>query len=370
MTMFCVWFLGYAYRCPSKGITINVREPNISFGKMNYSHQKSAIAPSLFFNFAWIHLSSFVVPFELCIHVAMGHDLSRIEDEGGAEACEGMMAQEMNHGKAQLLYSKAAEKDFNFPAGYRKLYKSMLMNSPSQLSLAIIAYLESSLVMYTTLLASNTWIFEFLYPDKKMQWLWAWHFMEETEHCWDSVEDALGRSNAPLLWMVCPITSLYFLVVFSTHCLVESVLYAPLQLLNPLALIPNLCTWIFGFTIVAPSMIVNNALRLLLRMKPSDDVYTKTSKSFRETIYLEICGDDMFKTTHVQIPHKNIKHRESQTFRGFPMTKRGSIRNSLVFGTTVTRNPQKDGRMGSFVNKSAGENIPLTALRNRRMWRA
>ena len=26
MTTFCIWFLGYAYRGPSKGITINVRE--------------------------------------------------------------------------------------------------------------------------------------------------------------------------------------------------------------------------------------------------------------------------------------------------------------------------------------------------------
>ena len=48
------------------------------------------------------------------------------------------MAQEMNHGKAQLLYTKAAEKDFGFPSGYRKLFKGLLMNVPSQLSLAIV----------------------------------------------------------------------------------------------------------------------------------------------------------------------------------------------------------------------------------------
>lgn len=72
MTTFCIWFLGYAYRGPSKGITINVREPKqVSFGKLNYSHDKSAMAPSLFYNFAWIHLSAFLVPFEMCIHIVM-----------------------------------------------------------------------------------------------------------------------------------------------------------------------------------------------------------------------------------------------------------------------------------------------------------
>lgn len=69
--LFCVWLLGYAYHGPSKCITINVREPKASFGKKNYSHSKSGTAPALFFNFTWIHLSSFMVPFELCIHVIM-----------------------------------------------------------------------------------------------------------------------------------------------------------------------------------------------------------------------------------------------------------------------------------------------------------
>lgn len=33
ITLFCMWSLGYAYRGPSMGITINVREPKTSFGK-------------------------------------------------------------------------------------------------------------------------------------------------------------------------------------------------------------------------------------------------------------------------------------------------------------------------------------------------
>lgn len=270
------------------------------------------------------------------------------------------MAQEMNHGKAQLLYSKAAERDFNFPAGYRKIYKWILMNAPSQVSLTIVCFLESGLVMYNALLASNPWIFKVLYPDEKMQWLWAWHLLEETEHCWDSVEDSLERTNTIYLWTICPLLSVYFMMLFSACSLVEGVLYAPLSLLNPFDLIPNICTWIFGFTIVVPSIIANNFLRLILRMRPNDKVYTKTSKTLRETIYLKICGDDMFKTTHVQLPHKNLKTRESVTFSQFQMTNRGSIRNSLAFGM-LARKSQKGSELVSFVNKSTGENILLDA---------
>lgn len=71
VALFSAWLLEYAYRGPSKGVTINVREPKASFGRKNYSHSKSGVAPALFFNFAWIHFSSFLVPFELCIHVVM-----------------------------------------------------------------------------------------------------------------------------------------------------------------------------------------------------------------------------------------------------------------------------------------------------------
>lgn len=272
------------------------------------------------------------------------------------------MAQEMNHGKAQLLYSKAAEKDFGFPPGYRKLFKGLLLNVPSQVSLAIVCCVESALVMYTALLASYPSLFKAFYPDTKTQWLWAWHFLEETEHCWDSVEDSLERTTAPILWMTWPLLSVYFMIVFSTSCLVESILYAPLSLLNPLTFIPNLCTWILGFTIIAPSIVVNNALRLLLRMKPSDESYTDTTKKYRQEIYLKICGDEMFQTTHVQLPHKNLKNRESVTLSQFPMTNRGSIRNSLVFNQTKMQSSRKLDRCSvSFVNQSLGENIVLSA---------
>lgn len=88
------------------------------------------------------------------------------------------MAQEMNHGKAQLLFSRSAEKDFGFPAGYRKLYKWVLLNVPTQVSLAIVCNLESAFVVFTSLLSSNPWIFKRMYPDTETNWLWAWHFME------------------------------------------------------------------------------------------------------------------------------------------------------------------------------------------------
>ena len=71
VALFSVWLLEFAYRGPSKGISINVREPKASFGRKNYSHRKSAVAPALFFNFSWIHLSALLVPFELCIHIVM-----------------------------------------------------------------------------------------------------------------------------------------------------------------------------------------------------------------------------------------------------------------------------------------------------------
>ena len=95
------------------------------------------------------------------------------------------MAQEMNHGKAQLLFSRSAEKDFGYPAGYRKLYKWVLLNVPAQVALAVVCLVESSLVMYTSLLSSNPWLFKLLYPDKETNWLWAWHFMEgKSNVCW------------------------------------------------------------------------------------------------------------------------------------------------------------------------------------------
>ena len=78
------------------------------------------------------------------------------------------MAQEINRGKAQLLFSRAAEKDFGFPRGYRKLYKRILFNVPSQvsLSLSVVCFLESSLVMFNSLLPSSTWLHVPLQGDK------------------------------------------------------------------------------------------------------------------------------------------------------------------------------------------------------------
>lgn len=71
VTLAVGWFLKYAYHAPSKGVTINVREPKNSFGKMNYSMDVSGMSTSLFWNFAWFNLSAFLVPFELCIHIIM-----------------------------------------------------------------------------------------------------------------------------------------------------------------------------------------------------------------------------------------------------------------------------------------------------------
>mmetsp|Transcript_40495 Transcript_40495/g.95113 ORF Transcript_40495/g.95113 Transcript_40495/m.95113 type:complete len:336 (+) Transcript_40495:181-1188(+) len=264
-----------------------------------------------------------------------------------------MMAQEMNHGKAQLLYSRAAEKDFGFPAGYRKLYKWILMNAPSQVTLAIVCYLENGFVIFTALLSSKAWLFKALFPDKETDWLWAWHLMEESEHCWDSVEDALGRTQVLVLWAMWPLLSAYFLLFFFSNCVVESLLCGQLiRQLNPLALIPNICVWVFGFAVLAPSIALSNFLRLILHMKPSDDAYNRNVKNWRTNIYLNIC-DDQFKTTHVQLPHKELVDRESKSMSHFPKSKRGSIRNSLAF------------RAVPFVKNNTGEDMILNKLQEK-----
>lgn len=185
----------------------------------------------------------------------------------------------------------------------------------------------------------------------------------ETEHCWDSVEDALERTSTLMLWVTWPVVSAYFFLLFFSTCFVESLLYGPLlHLLNPLALIPNIFTWVFGFTVVVPSIVVSNFLRLILRMRPSDDSYTKTSKNWRLNIYLNTCNDD-FKTTHVQLPHKKLEDRDSDTLSQFPRTARGSIRNSLAFKGMLSH------RRSTFVDNSTGENIALDSEQEKRVKR-
>ena len=151
--------------------------------------------------------------------------------------------------------------------------------------------------------------------------------------------------------------------MFFSTCVVESILCGQLiRQLNPLVFIPNICVWVFGFTAVAPSMIANNFLMVLLRVKPSDEAYARTAKNWRTNIYLKIC-DDQFKTTHVQLPHRELNDRDSKTLDQFPKTNRGSIRNSLAFNALRLR--RTPARRVSFRNNSTGEDMILNNQQGR-----
>mmetsp|Transcript_8541 Transcript_8541/g.14825 ORF Transcript_8541/g.14825 Transcript_8541/m.14825 type:complete len:517 (-) Transcript_8541:225-1775(-) len=327
LAVFCWVFFGYWWYPPFRGQIINVREPHVGFGKMSYSLGTDKDY-SIFWQMSWTHLSAFLVPFELCIHIMMGKDIDRTKD-GSFESCEGMMAQEMNHGKAQLLYSRNAEKNFGYPPGYRKLYKAILFSLPNAVSLSVVACLESIFIPVTGIFSLQPWLFETMWGESK--WLWSWHLCEESEHSWDSVPDALSRSNALILWIVYPIFAAFVFLVIGPLSVIEGFLYHWRDLIkNPVALFFSTCKLMLAI-LFASLFVVSVFLQVLLRQRPSDESIINAAKGMRE-IYATNCKDAM-KTTHVQLPHKKLKNRDSASLRSlYPKTNsRGSIRNSMYF---------------------------------------
>ena len=74
-------------------------QPHGGFSKMSYLFDPAEIS-SVFTGFFLVQLSSMLVPFELNVHTLMGRERDgHVHEDDEQTACEGMMAQEMNHGQ-------------------------------------------------------------------------------------------------------------------------------------------------------------------------------------------------------------------------------------------------------------------------------
>ena len=177
---------------PTDARAVQVREPRVSFGGMQYNFDKYDLGDSVFFLTFNLQLSALLVPFETAVHLCMGKDEVRVAQSGAEafnpedDACQGMMKQETNHGQCQLLYSKAAEEILEYPSGWRKLWKIVILDVlPLPVRQAFICWLEAGFIAMTSVLAALPGLYDRLYGEPK--WVFAWHLSEEAEHCWDSV---------------------------------------------------------------------------------------------------------------------------------------------------------------------------------------
>jgi len=182
------------YESKYKGLQINVREPHVGFWKMPYDIDPAEVGTNPFAAaFSW-HISSVVIPAEAGVHMFMGNDLQRASFSGDNTACIGMMTQEMNHGTAQLFYSRACEKCLGYPEGFRLLWKICLYQIfPMKLRAAFLLWIESTFVVVQ--LALKFFTVEQIFGEPA--WLWAWHFTEEAEHSWDYVQE----TNPKVPWI-------------------------------------------------------------------------------------------------------------------------------------------------------------------------
>ena len=99
--VFAVYDLKYRWLPDFEGIDITVRQPNnkkLSFAQgMDFSMDPNNLGTcSTILMFFWFAASAMIIIFEISIHVLMGLDEDRVDEDGkNLKTCEGMMAQEL-----------------------------------------------------------------------------------------------------------------------------------------------------------------------------------------------------------------------------------------------------------------------------------
>ena len=334
------YWKGYGYHDGTQfeGITIHVREPIQKFVNMNYTFTPNDLGYCVFLQLFFCQFSSLLVPFELGIHSAMGNDIQRIvehtstttsttNDNNGNDNndtnnkpaavynCEGMIAQELNHGKCQLLYSRSAEKSLHYPCGYRRFWKVFMNSIPLCLSQAFVCYFESSFIVLNGFISEYPYVFRHMFPTSTI-WMWSWHFLEETEHCWDSVQDMMDKCDVLSRFIIWSLGWFLLSVQMWPLALIEGIVYGYQAILFPPAdksRIQILC-WTFGMWLfwVPNFLLVCQAcsfLHIICGMRPSDDAYFTTRDNMYNNIYKPY--EPMFKITHVQSPYQHLMKRRS-----------------------------------------------------------
>jgi len=204
-TIFCIFFFKvWWYKEKYVGHEINVREPHKGFSKMNYDVDPAEVGTNPFGAAFFWHFSAILITNESCIHLFMGSDLQRAAVNGDNTYCLGMMAQEMNHGIAQLFYSRGVEKSLGYPEGYRQIYKYLLLKLiSSNLRAAFMTWIEACGLQIQLMVRYLPIKFENLAGEPA--WVFSWHFVEEAEHSWDyshEMKERIPTSDFFILWLV------------------------------------------------------------------------------------------------------------------------------------------------------------------------
>jgi len=288
-----VWW----YKEPFKGIDINVREPHVGFAKMPYKVDPAEVGTNPFgAAFAW-HFSSFLVPIEAAIHLFMGNDMQRASQDGNNEACIGMMTQEMNHGIAQLFYSREVEKCLGYPKGYRSLWKTILIRYLSRKwAAALLVWIEIAFMPFQLAVTFLPIKLEHLFGEPA--WLWNWHFMEESEHSWEYVHETSPK--IPFLYKAVT----FFVVAFGILCfwvqaILQGLWYGSATFhKHPSRLITGLFMHVTFFAQCLLFAITFTLLESILGMRP-DEAYQWA----RDGLSCEFAEySHLFKITHTQRP--------------------------------------------------------------------
>ena len=351
---------GYGYHNGKQfeGITINVREPHKKFVNMNYEFNPNDLGYCVWLQLFFCQFSSLLVPFELGIHSAMGNDIQRIIEHTSASSnqdttdgnndtnkqvvvtnCEGMIAQELNHGKCQLLYSRSAERTINYPCGYRRFWKVFMNSIPLGLSQAFVCYFESSFIVLNGFISEYPYVFQHMFPSNTI-WMWSWHFLEETEHCWDSVQDMMEKCDVLSRFIIWSLGWFLLSLQMWPLALIEGIVYGYKAILFPPADKSRLqiILWTVGmwFVWVPNFLFVCQAcsfLHIICGMRPSDEAYFTTRDNMYNNIYKP--HEKLFKITHIQSPYQHLmKRRSTRISTSSSRMRMSSIRMSLTKRTS------------------------------------
>jgi len=202
----------------------------------------------------------------------------------------------------QLFYSKAAERDLKYPAGYRRLWKIIFFDIwPLHLRQAFVLWVECDFIASIEDITSMPQTFDKL-PNA---WALKYHLMEEAEHCWDSVPHLVA--NCPLGWRIFCWLLMWPFAATTKFALpiIEAFIYGykaifkkPMQfLLSLLLYVPLSALQIFQTQ-------ANTLMAMVLGMRPADEVYHGARQAWEEKIYSSVA--DQFIVTHIQEPHQHV----------------------------------------------------------------
>merc|ERR1719233_704812 len=212
----------------------------------------------------------------------------------------------MNHGVAQLFYSRGAEKHLGYPSGYRTLWKIVLIKIFSyQLRAAFFTWFEIFSMTFHL-------IYTF-FPSIKCEhvfgkpyWLWSYHLMEEMEHSWDSVKDI--KPKVPFIYKaVWYVLTIPLMATLWTQAILQGFWYGRRTLLqHPSRLFTGLfiqCTvWIQAMFFV----LAITFCEMILDMRP-DSLYDIAKVGMTKD-YMRF--DHFFKITHTQSPFDHMNKVE------------------------------------------------------------